>query len=161
MYTCVHIMCIHVYVRVCTYYVCTCICTHVYLCILRRLGNVVEGMFLKLGLPRPGLTQEQSDHKSTRRAVFSVSVHAWKQHLLSSGCLQYQSIILLSLNHSSMHSLAMTGVCVFVYSHPYRIVGNFHMTNFRRYRGWPNIHEDKICELGIIVLPFSMVSQHL
>jgi hypothetical protein len=34
------------------------------------LGNVVEGLFLRLGLPRPGLTQEQTDHKSTRRAVF-------------------------------------------------------------------------------------------
>ena len=68
---------VYTYVRVCTY-VCACMRMYVCLCIVCRLGNVVEGMFLKLGLPRPGLTQEQTDHKSTRRAVFLVSVCTWK-----------------------------------------------------------------------------------
>ena len=74
MYMFVHV---YTYVRVWTY-VCACMRMYVCLCILCRLGNVVEGMFLKLGLPRPGLTQEQTDHKSTRRAVFLVSVCTWK-----------------------------------------------------------------------------------
>ena len=64
--------------------------------------------------------------------------------------------------HSAMHTYVRIYVSRYVSTYVHTVYREIFMgQNFQGFRSWPNICENKIRELGIIVLSFCKVSQHL